>query len=195
MFDITTSRDYLAKLEADFDDYMKEPASARLALNCAITAYHLHEWVWGDWLKRNHDVQDALGISGNTNKERKESFLAWIDKACVWFSTIQDLANGAKHVTGGQQFQAMRIGAPPFMLDELGAGWGEGAWDGPIPYVAESHGDGHLLIDYGEGTGNHRWRTAGALLDVVVRFLREFFFRYHPDPATRAEVREWRLLL
>jgi hypothetical protein len=47
MFDIITSRDFLAKLEADWDDFMKEPHSARLALNCAITAFHLHEWVIG----------------------------------------------------------------------------------------------------------------------------------------------------
>jgi hypothetical protein len=25
MFDVTTSRDFLAKVEADFDDFMKEP--------------------------------------------------------------------------------------------------------------------------------------------------------------------------
>jgi hypothetical protein len=80
MFDITTSRDFLEKLEADFDDFMKEPHSARLALNCAITAYHLHEWVWGDWLKRNYEIQKSLGIEGKTNKQRKASFLAWIDK-------------------------------------------------------------------------------------------------------------------
>ena len=42
MFDIITSRDFLAKLEADFADFEKEPGSARLALNCAITGYHLH---------------------------------------------------------------------------------------------------------------------------------------------------------
>jgi hypothetical protein len=46
MFGMTTSRDFLWKLEADFDDFMKEPRSARLAVNCALTAYHLHDWVW-----------------------------------------------------------------------------------------------------------------------------------------------------
>jgi hypothetical protein len=37
MFDIITSHDFLEKLEADFDDLMREPHSARLALNCC---YH-----------------------------------------------------------------------------------------------------------------------------------------------------------
>ena len=193
MFDITTSRDFLTKLEADFDDFMREPHSARLALNCAITAYHLHEWVWGDWLKRNYDVQHALSIEGKTNKQRKAAFMSWIGKVCVWFKTIQDLANGAKHFGSSENFKSERVGAPPFMWDELEAGWEQGAWDGPIPYVAESHGPGYLLIDYGAGSGQHRWRTAAALLDVVVRFWREFFARYHPDPTVRASIRDWRL--
>ena len=37
MFDITSSRDFHGKLKADFDDFSKEPASARLALNCIIS--------------------------------------------------------------------------------------------------------------------------------------------------------------
>jgi hypothetical protein len=187
MFDIITSHDFLEKLEADFDDFMKEPHSARHALNCAITAYHLHEWVWGDWLKTDYTTRRALGIRD------KHSFLAWIDKACVWFKTIQDLANGAKHFASSKNFRAELVGAPPFMWGELEAGWDQGAWDGPIPYEAEAHGSGCLLIDYAEGTGTYKSRTAAALLDVVVRFWREFFSRYHPDPGVRARVRDWRL--
>jgi len=34
MFEINTSRDFLAKLEADFADFEKEPRPARSALNC-----------------------------------------------------------------------------------------------------------------------------------------------------------------
>ena len=42
-FDIVTCQDFHAKLTADFDDFAKEEDSGRVALNCAITAYHLHE--------------------------------------------------------------------------------------------------------------------------------------------------------
>ena len=62
MFDLTNSRDFYAILVEDFDDFMAEPHSARRAVHCAITAYHLHEWVWGDWLKHDYDVWKALGI-------------------------------------------------------------------------------------------------------------------------------------
>jgi hypothetical protein len=183
MFDMTTSRDFLWKLEADFDDFMEEPHSARLAVNCALTAYHLHEWVWGDWLKADYATWKSLGIRD------KESFLAWIDKACPWFSTIQELANGTKHF-GAPSFTTEFAVSPPYVYGEPATEWDEGS---PKPYVADG-GKGHLLIDFGPGTGSHRWQTAGMLIDAVVRFWREFFFRYHPDPDVRGKVRDYRLI-
>lgn len=76
MFDIATSRDYYAKLVEEFDDFIAEPHSARRALNCATTAYHLREWVWGDWLKHDYAVWKVLGIRNET------SFARWIEEAC-----------------------------------------------------------------------------------------------------------------
>ena len=61
-FEIANSCDLYAMLVADFDDYMAEPASARRALHCAITAFHLYEWVWGDWLKTDFTAWNRLGI-------------------------------------------------------------------------------------------------------------------------------------
>ena len=91
MFDITTCRDFYRKLKADSEDFAKEQDSGRLALNCIITAYHLHEWVWGDWLKTDYAAWKQLGIKD------KDSFVAWIERECPAFTTVQDLANGAKH--------------------------------------------------------------------------------------------------
>jgi hypothetical protein len=61
MFDITTCRDFHRKLKADSEDFAKEQDSGRLALNCIITAYHLHEWVWGDWLKTDYAAWKQFG--------------------------------------------------------------------------------------------------------------------------------------
>jgi hypothetical protein len=96
MFDIITSRDFLAKLEADLDEFMKETHSTRLPLNCAMTAYHLHEWVRGDWLKTDHATWKALKIRD------KDSFIACIETACPGFTTIQQLTNGTKHFAVGR---------------------------------------------------------------------------------------------
>jgi hypothetical protein len=51
MFDINNSRDFYQKLLQDFDDYMEQQDSVRHAMNCAITAHHLADWIWGDFVK------------------------------------------------------------------------------------------------------------------------------------------------
>ena len=91
MFYIKNSRDFYEKLLQEFDDFQQDQLSARYAINCAITAYHMHEWVWGDWLKTDYAVWKKLGIRD------KESFVAWLEGACPGFNTAQDIANGSKH--------------------------------------------------------------------------------------------------
>ena len=145
-------------LVQDFDDFMENQSSARHALHCAVTAYHLYEWVWGDWLNKDYVAWKAMGDVRN-----KESFLAWIDTACPWFPNIQDLANGTKHFLRNQGFESVRI-----------AGYNA------APYGMGLYGQPYLLIDFGEDASEHRFYTAGALLEVVVRFWRDFFKKYRP---------------
>ncbi|CAN7616764.1 hypothetical protein LJR009_005500 [Bosea sp. LjRoot9] len=172
MFGITTSHDFLSKLEADFADFEQQPESARLALNCAITAYHLHEWVWGDWLKTDYKTRKAIGIRD------REGFLQWIDRACPWFSTVQALTNGTKHFQRRDDFKALKVGLLPFAFDLPDAGFDEGHWDGPAPFLTGARA--FLLFDFGVEAGSHRWYTAMQILEVVVRFWREFFILYAP---------------
>lgn len=183
MFGLTTSRDFLDKLEAEFSDFMSEAGSARHALNCALTAFHLHEWVWANWLKADKETQAKLQISS------RDGFLGWIDLACPWFPLIQDLANGTKHVRP-TQFSARRVSALPFSFDVPGAGFDEGRWDGPMPFVIGERA--FLLIDSGPQAGEHQWVPMGQLLDVVVRFRREFFTKFAPAPQNEG-IADWRV--
>jgi hypothetical protein len=155
MFDIATARDFHAKLKADFDDFAREPGSARLALNCIITAYHLHEWVWGDLVKQDRATWGKLGVRD------LDSFRAWIRQACVWFCFIEQMANGSKHFGRNQGFKTTRI---------------DSIEDGPflsqVPY---------LVVDNGKDAGDSRYMSVGMLIDVVVRFWDEFFQRFYPE--------------
>jgi len=165
MFDIITCRDFHRKLKADFEDFSKEQDSARLALNCIITAYHLHEWVWGDWLKTQHALWTEFGIRD------KSSFVAWIEQKCPAFRTVQDLANGAKHFIRKQDVTTSHVG-----------GFGMG------PYGVGPYGASYLLIDYGADAGEQRWNTAGDLIGAVVAFWDGFFDRYVPPGSTDSAV-------
>lgn len=164
MFNITTYRDFHGKLQADFEDFAKEQDSARLALNCIITAYHLHEWVWGDWLKSNYAAWQELGIRD------KVSFVAWIERECPAFRTVQDLANGAKHFIREQSVEARHVG-----------GYGMG------PFGVGPYGTSYLLIDYGADAGDQRWKTAKDLIEAVVTFWNQFFERYLPEAKTEPQ--------
>jgi hypothetical protein len=157
MFGITKAEDFYAMLVEDFDEFMKNQQSTRCAMHCAITAYHLYEWVWRDWLKTDHATKITLGITN------QKSFISWIDRNCLWFPIIQSLANGAKHFNTQQGFQTLHV-----------KGYGQG------PFGVGGFGAGYLIIDYGEGAAEHRWQPAGHLLELTVRFWRDFFKMYRP---------------
>ena len=157
-FNITTCRDFYEKLKADFADFAEAQDSARLALNCIITAYHLHEWVWGNCLKTNHDKWKELGIRD------RDSFVAWIERECPAFTTVQDLANGTKHFFQQQDVETRHIG-----------GYGVG------PYGVGPYGTSYLLIDYGADAGSQRYETAKDLIEAVITFWDNFFARHIPE--------------
>ena len=104
MFDIKTSRDFYEKLLEDLGDLQGHSASARHAINCAITAYHMHEWVWGDWLNKDYATWNKLGIRD------KDTFVKWIDENEPWFRVVQDIANGSKHFNRGVSQQTKASG-------------------------------------------------------------------------------------
>ena len=158
MFDINNSRDFYAKLLADFDDFMENADSARHAMNCAITAHHVHDWVWNDYLKNDVVTRKQLGIG----KQKKE-FVRWINGHSVWFGMVQEISNGSKHFGRQASFETRRV-----------AGYGMGG------YGIGGFGQPYLMIDNGEEAGVHRFMTIPMLLEVVVRFWRDFFRSYSP---------------
>jgi hypothetical protein len=105
MFAIKTSRDFYGKLLEDFADFQSDQTSARCAINCAVTAYHLHEWVWGDWLKTDFQAWKALGIRD------RNSFIAWMDRNMPWFTILQSITNGSKHFDRNESAKTQVVGA------------------------------------------------------------------------------------
>lgn len=158
MFDIIDSRDFYAMLVNDFDDFMDNQSSARHAFHCAVTAYHLYEWVWGNWLKTDYECWEKLG-----GIRDKKDFLSWVKQKCPWFEFVEDLANGSKHFVRDQSFESSRI-----------VGYGQG------PYGIGPYSSSYLLIDFREDAGEHRYYDAATLLEVVLRFWRDFFRKYRP---------------
>lgn len=155
MFDIINSCDFYQKLLEDFDDYMNRPDSARHAMNCAITAHHLADWVWGDFVKSDDQLKRTLGL------RKKEDFMAWIDSQTVWYGVVQSLSNGSKHFLRKEAENTRKI-----------QGYGEGGW-GQGPY-----GSSYLAIEV--SLTDPKNLPVSMLLEVVIRFWRDFFRLYAP---------------
>jgi len=51
MFAIVTASDFLAKLREDLRQLQGQIDDSGLAMNCILSACHIHEWVWARWLK------------------------------------------------------------------------------------------------------------------------------------------------
>jgi hypothetical protein len=155
MFEIKTSRDFLEKLLEDFADLQVNPESARLAINCAITAYHMHEWVWGDWLKADHATWKALGIRD------EKTFLSWLDRRQPWFPLMQDICNGSKHFNRKLSQQTKAAGA-------FSSGFAKSAFDTQ-----------RLEVEV-EVDGRKTWILADIVIGTVVKFWLDFFQKYGP---------------
>lgn len=91
MFDIKNSADFYRKCLDDYASLLQTPDYAGFAINCAMSSYHLSEWIWGDWLKSDHALKSRLGIRSC------DDFKRWVEGQCPFFKTVQSIANGSKH--------------------------------------------------------------------------------------------------
>ncbi|MGE0079355.1 MAG: hypothetical protein AB7S48_15955 [Bacteroidales bacterium] len=81
-FDIKNSKDFFEKLKLDYLDFQKDILSSRLAINCALTAWHLTDWIYEEY-------KDRLGFN-NIGVFRKSL-------NCDSLLLMHDIANGSKH--------------------------------------------------------------------------------------------------
>jgi hypothetical protein len=149
MFDLENARDFYAKLLAEFDDFMGDQSSARHAMNCAITAHHMYDWVWVDFLRDDVALRARLGI-GN----RLSEFASWCEEKSAWFAVVQQISNGTKHF--------IRKNAESF--EEIGGFGGGGFGQGPF-------GESYLALDM--QTEHVRYLPLSHIFEAVVRFWRD----------------------
>lgn len=83
-FEIKNSKDFLDKLKKDFKDYLGSDNSSRLAINCAMTSWHLTEWIYHEY---------------NFNKKFKKDkyYKNHIKELCPSLQIMHDISNGSKH--------------------------------------------------------------------------------------------------
>jgi hypothetical protein len=151
VLDINNSIDFYAKLLAEFDDFIADQASARHAMNCAITAHHMYDWIWVDFLKADDVLRQRLGIGS-----KKSDFAGWVAEKSPWFAVVQSISNGSKHFIRQYDEGIERIG-----------GFGMGGFGGG-PF-----GKSYLAIDTLNEEG--RFLPLSHVFEAVICFWRDFF--------------------
>jgi hypothetical protein len=134
-------------------------------MNCAITAYHMADWVWGDFVKGDAALKAKLGIKD------KNGFMAWIDSQTVWYGLVQSISNGSKHFIRENAKGTQKV-----------QGYGMGAF-GQGPF-----GMSYLAIEVSQAAPKNM--ELSMLFEVVVTFWRDFLTQHGPyDPLLKVSGR------
>ena len=86
-YEIKTSFDFFRKMLDEREDFLKTPTSSRHAINCALTGWHLHEWVFAEYTA----YFNSKGIY------RIEDLRTYLYQNTYAFRDFRDLADGSKH--------------------------------------------------------------------------------------------------
>lgn len=81
-FEIRSSKDFFEKLKLDYEDFQNDILSSRLAINCALTAWHLTDWIFVE-----HNEKLKYSDLGTFRSSLK----------CGSLLLMHDIANGSKH--------------------------------------------------------------------------------------------------
>ncbi len=98
-FGLRDSRDMLEKLRWELSSlFCRQPydvtACKYHAFNCAVTAWHITDWVWHDITP---DVKERLGQKIQKSLKRCKDFQNYVCKACPSVNLCRQIANGSKH--------------------------------------------------------------------------------------------------
>jgi hypothetical protein len=77
---------FFKKLKDDYNEYCTNEVSSRIAINCAMTAWHLSEWIYNEY--KDTKLTEFSKII---------DFHNYIKKECPALQIMQDLSNGTKH--------------------------------------------------------------------------------------------------
>ncbi len=152
MFDVKDSVGFYKLMIENYDDFVENSGSTRHAINCAISAFHIAEWIWGDWLSTDYHTQSKLACRD------RNAFMRWIDKQNPIFCAVRDITNGSKHFAS----KLRGTKATGNYVEE--------------DYVEPGYQEQYLEIDV-DGI----WIEAIIIVEQLVIFWTAFFSTYRPE--------------
>jgi hypothetical protein len=150
-FGTTNAKQFLEKLHDEQKDFVASNClSERHALNAIITAYHLHEWVWGEWLQKRQDLRKEWGVNSSGEFGRRLA-----NQYCPALEEARKIANGTKHFE-----------------NRIVTGHHRGVFQRGV-FQKDSFDVSRLWIDRGDKS-----QLAEDFIDELVKFWDQFFAQY-----------------
>jgi hypothetical protein len=159
-FGVCTALEYFDIIvKKNYDEYYCEEnhLDSRLAMNAAVTAYHLHEWVFDQYFGRDNEKLWLTNIDNEkiNNEGYRSCFLGKYrnkieEHGCQDFGLFHDLANGAKHFRlsrsrGGHKTSSVGTGE-----------WGRIAFE---DIGGTAFGHDYILVSFETSDGRERQRA------------------------------------
>lgn len=96
-----TALEQLQKAERELGRCLNASSEVDLrdaAINCAISLWHINDWVWVSIAQdRNDDLLSKLfGVSDR--RVKKDDFIQWSTAKCPELNIVQSICNASKHV-------------------------------------------------------------------------------------------------
>jgi len=136
--DVSTIQDYQAYwrgvVEPDYNDFETKIDDLRRAFHCAITLFHMCEWVYiahKQYIDSKFTYKDRNGVSQSVSDEK--TFANAIRDLYPDFELIRGIANSAKHLQLKQSGSYPSSPSHAANTRVQGTGWGEGGYgQGPF---------------------------------------------------------------
>lgn len=102
-FGIVSSKDFFLKLEAEYKDFDENAISARHAINCALTSWHMTDWTFHEYFSELPEYEDKEKLidKGEYKIIKKITGLTIYQdsliKKCNELKYMRLIANGSKH--------------------------------------------------------------------------------------------------
>lgn len=104
-FEIENSKGFFQKLRDEYKDFDKEHLNPRFAINCAITSWHLTDWIYQEFYKNDRRFQDSKENEKKTLGLVK--FQEHLKISCPELEYMRMITNGSKHCKINQKYKTV----------------------------------------------------------------------------------------
>jgi hypothetical protein len=143
-------------VQKDFDDFHANDGDIRAAFHCAISLYHLADWVYAAH-KAQIDATFTFNANGPQRVTDEKTFANALADITSDFELIRSVANSAKHLVVTSKPRARQ--QPPHTASHAAntvakstgwgtGGWGTSKWGGGPTVILE--GDGRPISEIAE---------------------------------------------